>query len=231
VTNKNNDVQQLSKMTEKIENTKDELNITNKSIVVADAGYHSEVEIIKNINKKDMDIYIPHPMDSNKKKTIVAKKTDKLPLAGYKIEDFKYDGWKNIFICPENNILNQTGKKRFTHGINHLIYKCKECKNCQNRNKCTSNKKGRTITVGENFKEVQEFRKRMNTKLGKKIIDKRKELVEHPFGTIKRNFGYTYFMQKGLESTKAEFSFISFIYNFKRVVNIIGVKDLIKALN
>lgn len=55
--------------------------------------------------------------------------------------------------------------------------------------------------------------------------------MEHPFGTIKRNFGYTYFMQKGIDSAKAEFSFISFIYNFKRVVNIIGVKELIKALS
>jgi len=32
---------------------------------------------------------------------------------------------------------------------------------------------------------------------GKRIIVKRKEIVEHPFGTIKRNRDYTYFMQKG----------------------------------
>jgi transposase len=231
VTNKNNDRQQLSEMTEKIEYIQKELEFTNKSIVVADAGYHSESEIMKNINKKNLDIYVPHPMDSNKKKTIIAKNTDKVPLDGYKIEDFEYDKEKNIYICPENKILKQKGNKRFQYGKNYFIYKCKECAKCQNKDKCTTNKKGRTISAGENFKEVQEFRKKMNTKLGKKIINKRKELVEHPFGTIKRNFGYTYFMQKGLESTKAEFSFISFIYNFKRVVNIIGVKELIKALN
>lgn len=135
VTNKNNDIQQLSEMTEKIENTKEELEITNKSIVIADAGYHSESEIMKNINKKNLDIYIPHPMDSNKKKTIIPKKLDKLPLDGYKIEDFEYDKEKNIYICPENKILIQKGNKRFRHRKNYFIYMCKECANCQNKDK------------------------------------------------------------------------------------------------
>ena len=77
---------------------------------------------------------------------------------------------------------------------------------------------------------MEKFREKTRTKLGKKIIQKRKELVEHPYGTIKRNLGFTYFMQTGIENVKAEFSFIAFIYNFKRVVNIIGVKGLIEAV-
>ncbi len=77
---------------------------------------------------------------------------------------------------------------------------------------------------------MEKFREKVKSDLGKKIVQKRKELVEHPFGTIKRNFGYTYFMQSGIEKVKSEFSFIAFIYNFKRVINIIGVKKLIEAM-
>lgn len=64
----------------------------------------------------------------------------------------------------------------------------------------------------------------------KKLISKRKEIVEHPFGTIKRNLGYTYFLLKGLEKVKAEFSFICFIYNFKRVIKILGVDGFLKEI-
>ncbi len=226
VTNENNDIQQLTKMAEKIEKTKEELKIEKKSILVADAGYHSEKEIMKNMDRENIEIYVPHPIDSNNEKSIKTKNTDKL-----KIDDFKFDKDKNIFICPENKILKQKGEKHFFYGINRITYKCSECAGCQKRSKCTNNKKGRTITVGENFNEVQEYRKKMNTEIGKRIIKKRKELSEHPFGTIKRNLGFTYFMQKRLDNVRAEFSFISFIYNFKRVINIMGVKELIRAIN
>ena len=59
----------------------------------------------------------------------------------------------------------------------------------------------------------------------------RKEIVEHPFGTIKRYCGFNYFMQSGLENVKAEFSFICFIYNFKRILNLVSFEKLYKALN
>ena len=59
---------------------------------------------------------------------------------------------------------------------------------------------------------------------------KRKEIIEHPFGTIKRNLGYTYFLVKGLEMVKSEFSLICFTYNFKRVLNIFGVDGFLKEI-
>jgi len=71
----------------------------------------------------------------------------------------------------------------------------------------------------------------LKTKENKLLIKKRKELVEHPFGTIKRTFGYTYFLLIGFEKVKAEFSIICFIYNLKRVLNIIPIKQLIAAMD
>lgn len=71
----------------------------------------------------------------------------------------------------------------------------------------------------------------MGNEENKKLIRKRKEIVEHPFGTIKRNLGFTYFIQKGIRSVQAEFSFICFAYNFKRVINILGIRAFIDAVN
>ena len=58
----------------------------------------------------------------------------------------------------------------------------------------------------------------------------RKEIVEHPFGTIKRNWGYRYFMQTGIEKVRSEFSFIAFIYNFRRVLNIVPMEKLMESI-
>ena len=58
----------------------------------------------------------------------------------------------------------------------------------------------------------------------------RKQLAEHPFGTIKRWFGYTHFLLKGLTKVRCEWSLITLAYNLKRVLNLVSLKNLIAAL-
>ncbi len=55
-------------------------------------------------------------------------------------------------------------------------------------------------------------------------------IVEHPFGTVKRGFGITYFLTRGLKSVKAEASLAFLAYNMKRAINILGVKEIIRRL-
>jgi hypothetical protein len=62
------------------------------------------------------------------------------------------------------------------------------------------------------------------------IMKSRKALVEHPFGTIKRGMGMSYFLCKGLESVRAEMSLTVLAYNLKRVLNILSMKELMKAV-
>ncbi len=63
------------------------------------------------------------------------------------------------------------------------------------------------------------------------MYKKRGTIVEHPFGTIKRHFGYTYFLTRGLDSVNTEGSFICLAYNLKRLINILGVRELVKRFN
>lgn len=231
VTNENNDMYQLNNMKNPINELKEDLKINKKSIIVLDAGYHNEAEIMEAIKDEKIDLYIPHPRDVKTKEKQGREKKGKIPAKGYEKESFMYNREKNIFICPKDQVLKQIGNSSIKNGIKKIKYQCGKCKDCKVYNLCTTNARGRTIVISENFLEMEKFRDKVKSDLGKKIVKKRKELSEHPFGTIKRNFGYTYFLQKGIEKVKAEFSFISFIYNFKRVINIVGVKKLIEALN
>lgn len=231
VTNENNDLHQINNMLEKVIEEKNKLEIDNKMLVVADAGYYGEAEILAADKKNDIDLFIPHPRDVKTLEKQDREVKDKIPSKGYEKEDFRYDKDKNIFICPENQVMERCGIGTLRRGIRRFRYQSKNCSSCEKLNLCTTNKEGRIIESSENFIEMETFRDKVKSEIGKRIVQKRKELVEHPFGTIKRNLGYTYFMQTGIEKVKAEYSFISFIYNFKRVINIFGVEKLIEALS
>ena len=56
----------------------------------------------------------------------------------------------------------------------------------------------------------------------------RKSTVEHPFGTMKRSLGFTYFLHRGLNAVRTEASLFAMAYNFKRLVNISNIKDIIR---
>ena len=58
----------------------------------------------------------------------------------------------------------------------------------------------------------------------------RRETVEHPFGTIKSWIGSTHFQMRTLKHVSTEMSLHVLAYNLKRVINILGTKPLIEAI-
>jgi len=62
-------------------------------------------------------------------------------------------------------------------------------------------------------------------------MKQRQQLVEHPFGTIKRAMNQGYFLMRGLKKVAAETSLTVLSYNIKRALNIVGVKKLIEAVS
>ncbi len=63
----------------------------------------------------------------------------------------------------------------------------------------------------------------MNTSHAKKLIKKRGSIVEHPFGTIKQTLGWSHFLVRGIEKVSEENALITFTYNFRRLLNLIGI--------
>jgi len=61
------------------------------------------------------------------------------------------------------------------------------------------------------------------------ILDRRRETVEHPFGSIKQWMNQGAFLMKGLENARAEFSLTALAYNLRRALNILGTERLMTA--
>jgi hypothetical protein len=182
---------------------------------VADMGYYHGHEI-KACEEAGIEAYVPTPSTSA---------NTKLGLFGK--ERFTYDPAKDCYRCPAGEEL--TFRLETTELGRHIrYYATGACRRCPLRDQCTRNKDGRRITrwVDEPILEKMEER----LKATPEIMQERKQLVEHPFGTIKHANDQSYFLMKGLKNVRAEFSLACLAYNLKRVINLLGVPRLLVAL-
>ena len=62
------------------------------------------------------------------------------------------------------------------------------------------------------------------------ILGQRRELVEHPFGSIKQWMNQGAFLTRGLEKVRAEFSLTALAYNMTRVLKFVGIERLLKGV-
>lgn len=134
---------------------------------------------------------------------------------------------KDVYICPVGNELcffENASKK----GIKYRRYKYLKCSTCPKRNLCTTSKTGRTIQRWEHEDILEQVKK--DTLNHNEIYKQRRSIVEHPFGTIKRSFGYSFFLRKQMENVDAETASMFIAYNLKRLLNMFTVKELIKKI-
>ena len=61
------------------------------------------------------------------------------------------------------------------------------------------------------------------------ILNTRREIVEHPLGTIKQWMNQGAFLMRGLDKVRGEFSLTALAYNLRRALNILGVEALMAA--
>jgi hypothetical protein len=142
-------------------------------------------------------------------------------------ERFTYDPEQDGYRCPRGEEL--TFRVETTELGRHIRYDATSaCRSCPIKEQCTRNKGGRRITrwVDEHILERMEERLKANPA----IMQERKPLVEHPFGTIKHANDQGYFLMKGLKNVRAEFSLSCLAYHLRRVSNILGLPRLLGAL-
>jgi transposase len=142
-------------------------------------------------------------------------------------EQFVYDPDTDTYRCPAGQTL--TYRFDTVEKERHIrYYKTGACGGCPLKEKCTRNKEGRRITRWVDEHIIEETQQRVEAH--PEIMQQRKELVEHPFGTIKHWWDQGHFLMKGLEKVRAEFSLSTLAYNIRRVLNILGVERLLAAL-
>ena len=180
--------------------------------------------------------------------------TEEEMLARAKEGYFVRDPERNLVYCPAGEILRQKCIKK----NGNIRYANKNaCRHCPNRNKCYKGKnewkeidftkdclekpcrdwlkaEGRKpdnqkpITGKWHYEKVKLVR--FFLKPDRTITAERMCLSEHPFGTIKRAMGFTYFLLRGLRKVTGEFALMCLGYNFKRARNLLGFTKMMELM-
>ena len=101
------------------------------------------------------------------------------------------------------------------------------CPNCPLKARCTPSNY-RRITRREHERVLETMQARLDAKPDAAVI--RGQSVEHVFGTLKAWMGTTPFLTKTLPRVRTEMSLAVLAYNMKRVIKIIGIQLLIRAM-
>jgi len=210
VTNVGSDRHQLTRMAGKARAAmgRDELS------VVADCGYY-RAEEFKACEEVGITAYVPHPMTSPNRAKGQFDRTA-----------FRYIAADDEYECPAGerlvrHVTTQQGGK-----TQHRYWTSK-CAPCPLKSRCTSGKE-RRIWRWEHEPILDAVRARTNA--NPDVMRRRRATVEHPFGTLKAWMGSTHFSMKRLKHVNTEMSLHVLAYNMKRVINLIGTRPLIAAI-
>jgi hypothetical protein len=143
------------------------------------------------------------------------------PDPRYDRKNFRYDAGNDCYICPDGQILPFNRLQKRAEGTADRRYQnFKICKNCPDRNKCTTNQAERIISRNPNQGALDTMNARMKPEAGREIFRHRKKIIEHPFGTTKAVWGFKQFLCRTREKATGEQSLAFLAYNFRRVFNI-----------
>lgn len=202
--------------------TKTILNTTDFTALY-DKGYHTGSELKTAI---DSGIHIM---------VAIPEVGSNAPDVAYNIANFKYDFQNDCYTCPQRKTLytnghwynKERGKNRSSIKTKH--YKTKECLSCPVMHLCTKNKNGRVIERTEYAPYIEQ--NKLNIEANPKLYKKRQAIVEHPYGIIKRQWGFYYIMtKKGIKHASADVGLIFTAFNLRRIMNIVDKNTLKKFL-
>jgi len=172
-----------------------------------DNGYFSGANL-RYLEEKGLDGYIP---DSKQAGEMKGNKPKDGP---YSKDKFEYDEEKDLFICPNGEILSRKGEYEY-NGKPLYAYYGANCGECPFRSECTGKGKKRTITSDGYEGERRRMAAKMRLDTGKAEYKKRTETVEWIFGNIKQNMKFREFLTRGLESVRTEYNLVCSAHNLK----------------
>ena len=191
--------------------------------VLSDKGFYVEKDL-KDCEEKGITVFMPIPA------TVNPHKRFGVPEPKFYTDNFMYDSVKDIYVCPAGKELGFWKCIHKDSPERGRVYKTACCSVCGFRSRCTRNKRGRIIFRSEFEEAVERLRSRLETPDGKEKLNLRRELAEHPFGTMKRAFNQGYLLLKGLKKVKGEVGFTMLAYNMRRAINIFGTRALIASI-
>jgi transposase len=186
---------------------------TNQFDVVFDKGYHN-AEQLHRCHMPGVETHVA-----------ITAPSANAPEPSFNVSEFKHNVEQDTYSCPAEQTLKTNGNWYVKRVYRVKQYKTPHCKDCVLKKFCTISKSGRIIERHE-FAESVERNKRAQEE-HPEIYKQRQAIVEHPFGTMKRQWGYDHIMTKKTKKhASADVGFIFIAYNLRRIINIIGVNRL-----
>jgi transposase len=191
-------------------------------MVLADKGYHTGAEL--------------HECQQHNIVTHVAYKEQsgvKHIADEFLSESFDYDKASDSYTCPAGAVLTSLGTWHNKKGeanetsFRFKTYRTNACKSCPLRTQCT--KLPKRIIQRSEYQDAVDINDN-NIKNNPHYYKRRQAIVEHPFGTIKRHWGFTHTLLKGLQKVNGEMNLIMFCYNFMRTKNILGFEKMLQQI-
>jgi transposase len=208
LTNEGNDLQQLHPMAQQ---GKAAVGADQMS-VVADTGYANGAHG-KQCEQDGITAIVPHPERVNPK-----------GRQYFSRDQFSYDRESDSWGCPAGEVLQLF---KTSHTKQKKEYRTQACPSCPLKSQCTE--AAQRIVVRSFHEDDREamHRRAIADPAWMKL---RREVAEHPFGTIKWLMGTPRFLVRGLLKAKAELALSITAYNLKRLIAIKGTTVLLKAL-
>jgi hypothetical protein len=181
---------------------------------IADKGYYKGEEIVA-CEQAGIAVTVSKPHTSNA-----------AAVGRFDRADFTYHAETDAYACPAGKWLTyhytneQDGKTLRNYWTN-------ECESCVIKHRCTTGKE-RRIRRWEHEEILERVQKRLDDDPSK--VSLRSKTVEHPFGTIKAWMGATHFKMKTMKHVGTEMALHVLAYNMTRVIAILGVPGLVKAM-
>lgn len=190
---------------------------TNEFTALYDKGYHTGSEFGK-ANNLEIDVLVAIP-----------KVASQAPNPDYNVENYEYDKATETYVCPQGELLTSTGKLHKSVRSNFKRYTTKACLTCSVKKECSKSKLGKAIQRSEYQELIDNNKTRIEN--NKEYYRQRQAIVEHPYGTIKRQWGFSYIMtKKFMQRAEADVGLIFTAYNLRRLMSIIGTEVLIGYL-
>lgn len=166
---------------------------TNNFTALYDKGTGSEFKTAHNLG---IDTLVAIPAIGRKSQA---------PNPDYNVENFEYNNKQDYYTCPQKQQLKSNGNWYKARNYKFKQYKTNACKNCPVRALCTTAKANGKIIQRSEYKEyIEHNAKRVAQQPN--IYKKRQALVEHPYGTIKRQWGFDHITtKKAIERASADF--------------------------
>ncbi|RLB94971.1 MAG: IS1182 family transposase [Deltaproteobacteria bacterium] len=184
---------------------------TNEFTALYDKGYHTGSEF-----------KIAHDLNVNTLVTI-PNQTVHAPDPAYDVKNFTYFPEGDYYICPQNKHLTTNGKWHKAPAYYFKRYVTKACKSCSVKDQCSKATYGKGIQRSEYHEYIEGNKERVEQ--NKALYKQRQAIVEHPYGTIKRQWGFSYIMTKNSsQRASADVGFMMTAYNLRRIINILGTE-------